>query len=144
MIEEVTGEGIAEMTAGATKIRHFGVRGGKLDVRFRARGRPIVGTSLDYFPFRQLTLESGRHFGMLGECVLGARAAELSLAGVGQAVMSAPGSVFDIAGVYPLKMKVVGSENRDDIAWCQSIQGGSICQRVILNRVVRVAVKRRV
>ena len=36
MIEEVTGEGVAEMTMGTTKIRHFGVRGGKLDVRLRA------------------------------------------------------------------------------------------------------------
>ena len=36
MIEKITGESVAEMTPGTTTIRHFGIRGEKLDVRFRA------------------------------------------------------------------------------------------------------------
>jgi putative ABC transport system permease protein len=76
--------------------------------RFRTRHSPIVGTSLEYFEFRGLEMETGRHIGMLGECVLGAQAARVAGAGPGDSVMSAPESVFDIAGVYPLKMKVVG------------------------------------
>ena len=44
--------------------------------RFKARGYPIVGTSLDYFSFRNLKVASGRSLAVLGECVLGARAAE--------------------------------------------------------------------
>jgi len=36
MIEKVTGESVAVMTPGETTIRHFGIRGEKLDVRFRA------------------------------------------------------------------------------------------------------------
>jgi hypothetical protein len=36
MIDKVTGESVAEMTPGTTTIRHFGIRGEKLDVRFRA------------------------------------------------------------------------------------------------------------
>lgn len=36
MIEKVTAESVAEMTPGTTTIRHFGIRGEKLDVRFRA------------------------------------------------------------------------------------------------------------
>ncbi len=44
--------------------------------RFKARGHPIVGTTLDYFDFRQLAIASGRSLAMLGECVLGADAAE--------------------------------------------------------------------
>ena len=79
-----------------------------LHARFRTRHSPIVGTSLEYFAFRRLEIWRGRQFGMLGECVLGARAARVAEAGPGDSVMSAPESVFDIAGVYPLRMKVVG------------------------------------
>ena len=76
--------------------------------RFRTRHGPIVGTVLEYFDLRQLSLAEGRYFGMLGECVLGAHAAEDAGAELGGSVISTPESVFDLAGVYPLKMKVVG------------------------------------
>ncbi len=42
-----------------------------LYTRFQAREYPIVGTSLDYFDFRQHKIEQGRAFAMLGECVIG-------------------------------------------------------------------------
>ena len=45
---------------------------------------------------------------MMGECVLGSKAAEAAGVGPGGHVLSSPESVFDLAGVYPLKMKVVG------------------------------------
>jgi putative ABC transport system permease protein len=79
-----------------------------LHVRFRARGHPIVGTSLEYFGFRGLELAAGRPMALVGECVLGARAAQSLNAGPGDTVTSAPESVFDLAGVYPLKMRVAG------------------------------------
>jgi putative ABC transport system permease protein len=45
---------------------------------------------------------------MLGETVIGAIVArELGL-GVGDAIISSPESAFDLAGVYPLKMTIVG------------------------------------
>lgn len=91
-----------------------------LYVRFRARGFPIVGTSLDYFDFRGLTMKEGRMLAMLGECVVGAEvAAHLELA-PGDSLVSSPENLFDIAGVYPLKMKVAGvlerSYSADDLA----------------------------
>lgn len=79
-----------------------------LHVRFRARGHPIVGTTLEYFEFRALQLAAGRPMALIGECVLGARAAEHMGVGPGDAVISSPESVFDLAGVYPLKMRVAG------------------------------------
>jgi putative ABC transport system permease protein len=79
-----------------------------LYVRFRSRDNPIVGTTLDYFDFRGLTFADGRPMAMLGESVLGARVAEELGIGVGDTVVSSPESVFDLAGVYPLKMQVVG------------------------------------
>jgi len=89
-------------------------------VRFRARGHPIVGTTLDYFSFRRLSIEAGRQMATLGECVLGARAAGALGIGPGDSILSSPESVFDLAGVYPLKMKVSGvlafSDGPDDDA----------------------------
>jgi putative ABC transport system permease protein len=79
-----------------------------LYVRFRARGHPIVGTTLEYFAFRELSLSQGRRMAILGECVLGARVAERLGIGPGDKLVSSPESVFDLAGVYPLEMTVVG------------------------------------
>ncbi len=79
-----------------------------LYVRFRSRGFPIVGTSLEYFDFRDLSFDAGRPMAVLGECVLGAAAAEAMGVGLGDAVVSSPETVFDLAGVYPLRMQVVG------------------------------------
>ena len=77
-------------------------------VRFKARGIPIVGTSLDYFDFRGLNISQGRQLTMLGECVIGASAAENLELSPGDHLVSSPENLFDLAGVYPLKMKVVG------------------------------------
>ena len=82
-----------------------------LYVRFKTRHGTIVGTSLEYFEYRGLEIDRGRQFGILGECVLGAHVARVANAEPGSFVMSTPDSVFDIAGVYPLKMKVVGILN---------------------------------
>ena len=79
-----------------------------LYARFHVRNTPIVGTSLEYFDFRRLEVSTGRMMAVLGECVLGAQAARQLGVGVGDAAISSPESVFDLAGVYPLKMHVVG------------------------------------
>jgi putative ABC transport system permease protein len=79
-----------------------------LYVRFHVQRQPIVGTSLEYLSFRGLTMARGRRMAMLGECVLGAEAARSLGVDVGDTVISSPESVFDVAGVYPLKMPVVG------------------------------------
>jgi len=77
-------------------------------VRFKARGYPIVGTTIDYFDFRGFELAEGRPFATLGECVIGEELAVGLGLGMGDSIVSSPESVFDLAGVYPLKMKIVG------------------------------------
>lgn len=56
---------------------------------------------------------------VLGECVLGAKAAETLNLQPGDSLVSSPESLFDLAGIYPLKMKVVGvlhkSHTSDDL-----------------------------
>ncbi len=79
-----------------------------LYVRFRSRSHPIVGTSLDYFSFHNLSFAAGRPMALLGECVVGATVAESLGVKPGDAVISSSETVFDLAGVYPLKMKVAG------------------------------------
>ena len=79
-----------------------------LYVRFRSRSQPIVGTSLDYFDFHNLVIASGRPMAVLGECVVGAAVAEALGVGVGDTVTSSPETVFDLAGVYPLRMRIAG------------------------------------
>ena len=76
--------------------------------RFHAQGAPIVGTSLDYFQFRELTIAAGRQMGLLGECVIGANVAARLGLDPGDSIVSSPETVFDIAGVYPLKMTIAG------------------------------------
>jgi putative ABC transport system permease protein len=91
-----------------------------LHVRFHAREYPIVGTTLEYFEFRGLRIANGRAMALLGECVVGARVAESLGVGPGDSMLSSPESVFDLAGVYPLKMRVVGvlapAHTPDDLA----------------------------
>ena len=88
--------------------------------RFNARGFPIVGTTIDYFDFRGLVLAQGRQLAMLGESVLGATVAESLGLKPGDTLLSSPQTVFDLAGIYPLKMNVVGvlerSHTADDLA----------------------------
>jgi putative ABC transport system permease protein len=79
-----------------------------LHVRFVAGGNRIVGTTTEYMGFRGLRLADGRLMAMLGECIVGAGAAEQLGVAVGGDVLSTPAGAFDIAGSFPLKMKVVG------------------------------------
>jgi putative ABC transport system permease protein len=105
-----------------------------IHAKFTARGFPVVGTSIDYFSFRGLNPEQGELFAILGECVVGSQvAAELGLA-PGDQLLTDRENILDIAGLYPLKMNVVGilepSRTADDqavfidlkTAWV--IQGG--------------------
>lgn len=79
-----------------------------LYIAFNARNFPIVGTTYDYFDYRNLEIAAGRHAGFLGECVLGAEVAEILNLKPGDTLLSSPQTVFDIAGTYPLKMKISG------------------------------------
>jgi len=67
-----------------------------------------VGTTLDYFDFRRLRIAEGASLLMLGDAVLGARVADELGVGPGESVISSPESVFDIAGTYPLNMRIAG------------------------------------
>lgn len=76
--------------------------------RYSAKGHRIVGTTLDYFRFRGLEVGAGKMMSRLGDCVVGAAVAEAAKVKPGDSLVSTPEAVFDLAGVYPLKMRVVG------------------------------------
>lgn len=76
--------------------------------RYRAQGFPVVGTTLDYFDMRGLTLDRGRSFAVLGEAVVGANVARRLGLDIGAKITSDPVNLFDLTGSYPLRMPVVG------------------------------------
>lgn len=84
-----------------------------LYIRFQARKQPIVGTTLDYFDFRNLQIAQGRMLAMLGECVIGADVADEYGLGPGDSIVSSPETLFDLAGIYPLKMTITGILQRN-------------------------------
>jgi putative ABC transport system permease protein len=81
---------------------------------FNARGFPIVGTTLEYFSFRNINLQNGRNITYIGECVVGYKVAQDLNLSPGDSLISSPENYFDFAGVYPLKMNVVGILNPSD------------------------------
>ncbi|OAN71275.1 hypothetical protein A8B78_20210 [Jannaschia sp. EhC01] len=79
-----------------------------LNTAFETNGARIVGTTLDYFDFRDLVVADGRQLAVLGEAVLGAAVAERLGLAPGDTVVSAPQNLFDLDGVYPLELAIVG------------------------------------
>ena len=79
-----------------------------LNTQFKARGFPVIGTTLSYFDFRAMILTQGNMMGFLGECVIGANVAESLGLTIGDSLVTSPESLFDLAGVYPLKMHITG------------------------------------
>jgi len=75
---------------------------------FSSSGYRIVGTTLDYFDFRNLTVSDGRGLSILGDAVIGADVAAALGKGVGDSLVSSPENLFDLDGVYPLEMPIVG------------------------------------
>ena len=106
-----------------------------LYVRFNARRFPIVGTTLDYFDFRGLTIEQGRQLALLGEAVIGAEVAGRLDIAAGDSLVSSPETVFDLAGIYPLKMPVVGVLKRsytpDDLAVFVDVKTAWVVQGLV-------------
>lgn len=83
-----------------------------LHVRFHVESGqqrlPIVGTHLEYFQLRGLALRAGAGLERIGDCVLGADAAQALGLEVGDQVLSTPKSFLSIAADYPLRMNVRG------------------------------------
>lgn len=75
---------------------------------YTAAGRPIVGTSLEYFNFRQLRCARGTLPQILGDAVLGAAVARQLELAPGDRLLSDQEKVYDISSAYPLSMRVTG------------------------------------
>ncbi len=71
-------------------------------------GVPIVGTTVEYFEFRELYIAAGTGLTMLGDCVVGANVAKRMQLGPGDRILSAPKNAFNLAGDYPLRMNITG------------------------------------
>ena len=99
-----------------------------LHLAFATNGFRIVGTTLDYFDFRDLTIAEGRGLAVLGDAVIGAEVArDLGMASATRSSPS-PQNLFDLDGVYPLEMPIVGvlapTGSPDDEADLRGYQDG--------------------
>ncbi|MFT4539688.1 MAG: putative ABC transport system permease protein [Planctomycetota bacterium] len=92
-----------------------------LHLRFQARGRPIVGTSPEYFERRDLSIATGRAATKLGECVLGAEVASAFDLGAGDHLFSDQLELYDISKPPALKMRIVGV-----LAPCKTPDDGAV------------------
>ncbi|MEM7718806.1 MAG: ABC transporter permease [Pseudomonadota bacterium] len=101
---------------------------------FSSGGFRIVGTTLDYFEFRELETTAGRGLSFLGDAVIGADVAEALGKGVGDSLVSAPENLFDLDGVYPLEMPIVGvlrpTNSPDDAAIFVDIKTAWVIQGI--------------
>lgn len=106
-----------------------------LYVRFKARRFPIVGTTPDYFDYRGLVVAEGRPLALLGDAVIGASVARKLGIRAGDRLLSSPETVFDLAGVYPLNMKVAGvlapAHTPDDLAVFVDIKTAWVVQGLV-------------
>lgn len=92
--------------------------------RFRASGKVIVGTTAEYFKIRQLFVEAGEPMSRLGDCVVGASAAQELGISPGDKLLSESENAFDLSGAAPLRMRVTGvlqpsGTADDDVVFCE-------------------------
>lgn len=73
-----------------------------------AGGRPLVGSTLEYFDYRGLVPTAGRRPAVLGEVALGAEAARGLGLKPGDTLLTDQESLFDLAKNLPLRLHVVG------------------------------------
>ncbi|MCB9525790.1 MAG: hypothetical protein H6702_20800 [Myxococcales bacterium] len=93
----------------ADAVRAEGLGGAvPLHLRYSARGRPLVGTRVDYFARRGLQPAQGTHPLQLGDAVLGAEAAAALGLGVGDRIITDAAHPFDLARSQPVRLRVVG------------------------------------
>ena len=88
--------------------------------QFSAHGYPVVGTTVDYFHFRDLKIRQGNTMKILGDCELGSKVATQLGLGPGDTIMTDRENLFDLAGEYPLKLNITAvlapSNTADDNA----------------------------
>ena len=98
----------------------------------RVKGAPLVGVDPGYVRFRGLRCADGRPFAVAGECIVGATVAARAGIVVDERITTEPREMFDLAGAYPLRMRVVGvlepTGGADDEAIFSSLETAWIVQ----------------
>jgi len=79
-----------------------------IHARYTAKGFAVVGTTLDYFEFRNLSVGEGTLPMVLGDAVVGAEVARSLDLHTGSSLLSDQKELYNIGQSYPLKMHVVG------------------------------------
>ena len=84
-----------------------------------------------------MTVARGRNLALRGDCVLGAGAAKALGLEHGDSLLSSPETLFDLAGVYSLKMRVAGilapTHSADDLAVFVDLKTAWIIQGLVVS-----------
>jgi putative ABC transport system permease protein len=103
-------------------------------VRYTARAHPIVATTHDYYGFRRLTATTGHLPRRLGDCVVGARAADALGIEVGATLVTDRTSAHGFDLKQQVRMRVVGllraSGSPDDDAIFTDLRTGWILEGI--------------
>jgi len=112
-------------TAAAVEAQGYGTAV-PIYVAHTAGGVAVVGTTLDYLDHRGLSVADGRRPAVLGEVVAGSRAARDFNLQAGDTVRSDLTNLYNIAGAYPILLKVTGvlapSGTPDDSAFFADVK----------------------
>lgn len=79
-----------------------------LCIRASIRDVPVVGTDASYFRLRNLSLASGQPIQRLGDCVLGASAAQRLNLQPASRIATSPTSLFSGSGGTPVRLSIKG------------------------------------
>ena len=63
---------------------------------YSLKGSPLIGTELEYFEIRDLSLQSGHLFTQMGECILGSKVAMNLGLKINDKIISKMDTIFDI------------------------------------------------
>ena len=75
-------------------------------------GYPLVGVSSDYYNMRSLTLKIGNYPIRLGDCIVGSSIAKKLELNIGSYIVTDAKNQFDIAGSYPVRLRIRGILNK--------------------------------
>ena len=75
---------------------------------YTANSVPVIGTTISYFHKKNYPMQNGHYFQVIGQAILGFKAARKLGKAKGDSIITDIGSLYNVAGSYPLELKITG------------------------------------
>jgi putative ABC transport system permease protein len=76
-----------------------------------AKGFPVIGTDIEYFSYRHLSIDDGQSLSRIGQCVIGNAVSKKLGLSAGDSIITDSENPLGLTADYPLKMQIVGVLN---------------------------------